>query len=135
MCTTQACRLSGKENFMKPMREFHVRTPSDFLTRLLPQGAWARCSSCAITRRGALAGGHNATTDSASSARPQSPNPHFGKKIGGTGTKALSAPIASHGHQGSARGVCSASSLARTAVWSKLAKSFGLATCTTNAVA
>ena len=72
MCTTQACRLSGKEDFMKPVREFNVRTPSDFLTRLLPQGAWARCSSCAITRhrtRGAQllsqkgARGDNATTD------------------------------------------------------------------------
>ena len=65
MCTAQACRLSGAENFMKPMREFNGRTPSDFLTRLLPQGAWARCSSCAITRRGAHLpeAGHNATTD------------------------------------------------------------------------
>ena len=55
---------------MKPVREFNVRTPSDFLTRLLPQGAWARCSSCAISRRGARNAqhllqicGHNATTD------------------------------------------------------------------------
>ena len=53
---------------MKPVREFAVRTPSEFLTRLLPQGAWARCSSCASRRRGLLGaqpgaqlGGDNAT--------------------------------------------------------------------------
>ena len=55
---------------MKPVREFNVSTPSEFLTRLLPQGAWARCSSCAISRRRARGaqvlsqlGGRNATTD------------------------------------------------------------------------
>ena len=70
VCTTQACKLSGIEDCMKPVREFNVSTPSEFLTRLLPQGAWARCSSCAINRRGARGaqlllqmGGHNATTD------------------------------------------------------------------------
>ena len=59
---------------MKPVREFNVRTSSHFLTKLLPQGAWARCSSCAISRRACAngrrgaqvlsqEGGHNATTD------------------------------------------------------------------------
>ena len=52
---------------MKPVREFGVRKPSEFVTYLLPQGAWARCSSCAICRRsqqraqvGARLGGDNA---------------------------------------------------------------------------
>ena len=31
-----------------------MRYPSEFLTYLLPQGAWARCSSCASRRRGLL---------------------------------------------------------------------------------
>ena len=56
---------------MKPVREFGVRTPSEFLAHLLPQGAWARCSACAMRRRalcgqqgaqlGAQLGGDNAT--------------------------------------------------------------------------
>ena len=49
---------------MKPVLEFGVRRPSEFLAHLLPQGAWARCSSCAIRRRsqqGAQVGGDNAT--------------------------------------------------------------------------
>ena len=53
---------------MKPVREFGVRKPSEFVTYLLPQGAWARCSSCASRRRGLLSaqqgaqlGGDNAT--------------------------------------------------------------------------
>ena len=51
---------------MKPVRVFGVRTPSDFLAHLLPQGAWARCSACARNRRalcgqqGAQLGGDNA---------------------------------------------------------------------------
>lgn len=55
---------------MKPVRELNVRAPSGILTLLLPQGAWARSSACAISRRGARGaldlsqmGGHNATTD------------------------------------------------------------------------
>ena len=40
---------------MKPVREFGVRFPSEFLAHLLPQGAWARCSACA-RRRLALCG-------------------------------------------------------------------------------
>ena len=50
------------------MRDFGVRKPFEFLAHLLPQGAWARCSSCAIRRRsqqgaqvGAQLGGDNAT--------------------------------------------------------------------------
>ena len=53
---------------MKPVREFGVRKKFEFLAHLLPQGAWARCSSCAIRRRsqqgaqvGAQLGGDNAT--------------------------------------------------------------------------
>ena len=53
---------------MKPVREFGVRKNFEFLAHLLPQGAWARCSSCAIRRRsqqgaqvGAQLGGDNAT--------------------------------------------------------------------------
>ena len=60
---------------MKPVQEFGVRQKSEFLAHLLPQGAWARCSACAMRRRalcgqqggqlgaqlGAQLGGDNAT--------------------------------------------------------------------------
>ena len=49
---------------MKPEREFGVRKKFEFLAHLLPQGAWARCSACAMRRRalcGAQLGGDNAT--------------------------------------------------------------------------
>ena len=42
------------QNFMKPYQDFGVRRASDFVTWLLPQGAWARCISCQDDRRGAL---------------------------------------------------------------------------------
>ena len=34
------------QNFMMPLQDFGVRNASDFITRLLPQGSWTRCSSC-----------------------------------------------------------------------------------------
>ena len=53
-----SCYLSSdpsrNENFMKPFEDFGVRPASDFVTWLLPQGAWARCQSCQDVRRGAL---------------------------------------------------------------------------------
>ena len=53
-----SCYLSSdpsrNENFMKPFEDFGVRRASDFVTWLLPQGAWARCQSCQDVRRGAL---------------------------------------------------------------------------------
>ena len=62
------------------MREFGVRKPFEFLAHLLPQGAWARCSACAIRRR-ALRGQQGAQLG----AQPGSD----------TATAALQRPIAS----------------------------------------
>ena len=50
----RACRAAGREDFMQPMHDFGVRSPADFLNRLLPQGAWARCVQCSRARKGAL---------------------------------------------------------------------------------
>ena len=54
----KSCELSDdpsrNQNFMKPFQDFGVRCPADFITKLLPQGAWARCSSCQDERRGVL---------------------------------------------------------------------------------
>ena len=53
-----SCMLSSdpsrNENFMKPFEDFGVRRAADFVTKLLPQGAWTRCQSCQDVRRGAL---------------------------------------------------------------------------------
>ena len=53
-----SCMLSSdpsrNENFMKPFEDFGVRWAADFVTKLLPQGAWTRCQSCQDVRRGAL---------------------------------------------------------------------------------
>ena len=46
----QACFLAGKSDYMKPLVDFNVRTSSDFVARLLPQGAWARCAACKKVR-------------------------------------------------------------------------------------
>ena len=61
-----SCKLSDdpsrNQNFMKPYQDFGVRWASDFITRLLPQGAWARCISCQDDCRGSLGkelGGNN----------------------------------------------------------------------------
>ena len=50
--TRQACFLAGKSDYMKPLVDFNVRTSSDFVARLLPQGAWARCAACNKVRQG-----------------------------------------------------------------------------------
>ena len=50
----KACRMEGSENYLKPMYEFNVRSNYEFLTRLLPQGAWARCVRCNKRRHGQL---------------------------------------------------------------------------------
>ena len=42
----KSCLLSGNPDSMKPQKDFGVRNESDFVTRLLPQGSWARCTSC-----------------------------------------------------------------------------------------
>ena len=56
--TCKSCKLSDdpsrNQNYEKPLQDFGVRKPSDFVTKLLPQGAWARCNSCQDERRGAL---------------------------------------------------------------------------------
>ena len=51
----KSCMLSDdpsmNNNFTKPFSEFGVRRASDFTTKLLPQGAWARCISCQEVHR------------------------------------------------------------------------------------
>ena len=42
----KGCLLFGNPDFMKPQKDFGVRNESDFVTWLLPQGSWARCTSC-----------------------------------------------------------------------------------------
>ena len=48
----QACFLEGREDYTKPMEDFNVRCPADFVSKLLPQGAWTRCSGCVRKLRG-----------------------------------------------------------------------------------
>ena len=43
---------------MKPLVDFNIRTSSDFVARLLPQGAWARCAACNKVRHGLLGADH-----------------------------------------------------------------------------
>jgi len=54
----KSCKLSAdpdvNQNFMKPLADFNVRKPSDFIKKLLPQGAWARCCACQGVRKGAM---------------------------------------------------------------------------------
>ena len=52
-----ACRLAGRNDFIKPLQDFNVRKPSEFVWRLLPQGAWSRCIPCSKERRGRLGSG------------------------------------------------------------------------------
>ena len=58
-----SCMLSSdpsrNQNFRKPLQDFGVRRASDFVTWLLPQGAWARCLSCQDDRRGSKGGNNN----------------------------------------------------------------------------
>ena len=53
-----SCKLSDdpsrNQNFHKPFQDFGVRRASDFVTWLLQQGAWARCTSCQDDRRCSL---------------------------------------------------------------------------------
>ena len=42
----RACKIAGRADFVKPMADFNVAKEWDFLNRLLPQGAWARCTRC-----------------------------------------------------------------------------------------
>eukprot|EP00973_Karenia_brevis_P057432 7989888-Karenia_brevis.AAC.1 len=39
----QSCFLQGRDDYMKPMVNFGVRCPAEFVKRLLVQGAWSRC--------------------------------------------------------------------------------------------
>ena len=68
-----SCYLSSDpsrhDNFMKPFEDFGVRWASDFVTKLLPQGAWARCLSCQDERRGALGKERGGETNNASQAK------------------------------------------------------------------
>ena len=61
----KSCMLSDdpsrNQNFEKPLQDFGVRCASDFVTKLLPQGAWARCLSCQGDRRAELGGNTNNT--------------------------------------------------------------------------
>ena len=41
-----ACKLAGCEDYVKKIEDFGVRRAADFRERLLPQGAWARCTHC-----------------------------------------------------------------------------------------
>ena len=50
----KACRLMGEEAYMKPMEDFGVQSAFHFTHKLLPQGAWARCSRCSRQRKGKL---------------------------------------------------------------------------------
>eukprot|EP00973_Karenia_brevis_P074133 10302968-Karenia_brevis.AAC.1 len=36
----QSCSLQGREDYAKPMADFGIRCPADFVARLLVQGAW-----------------------------------------------------------------------------------------------
>eukprot|EP00973_Karenia_brevis_P047437 6586314-Karenia_brevis.AAC.1 len=47
----QSCFLQGREDYMKPMADFGVRCPGDFVKRLLVQGAWSRCGLCTRASR------------------------------------------------------------------------------------
>ena len=50
----RACQVAGREDFMKPMADFGVRRPADFINRLLEQGHWTRCAQCSRVRKGQL---------------------------------------------------------------------------------
>eukprot|EP00973_Karenia_brevis_P069335 9640608-Karenia_brevis.AAC.1 len=47
----QSCFVQGREDHSKPMAEFGVRCPADFVKRLLVQGAWSRCQLCTRAER------------------------------------------------------------------------------------
>ena len=66
----QSCYLQGREDYMKPMEAFGVRWPTDFVERLLPQGAWTRCTQCCHALRGqvGLAGAEEITRQIAEAA-------------------------------------------------------------------
>ena len=55
-----ACELAGCENPRRSMEEFGIRDIYDFRNKLLPQGAWARCTRCSrrrTTAKGGSSGG------------------------------------------------------------------------------
>jgi len=55
-----SCELAGREDSMKPIGDgFGVRNASDFREKLLPQGAWARCTRCSRASSGAAGGAAN----------------------------------------------------------------------------
>ena len=99
----RACKIAGRADFVKPMADFSVRNEWEFLNHLLPQGAWTRCTRCQRQQRGlagvagaeagAELGGMNERARSsasspagrstcARSARPPSPAPSSGRRIG-----------------------------------------------------
>ena len=86
-----SCYLSSdpsrNENFMKPFEDFGVRRAADFVTKLLPQGAWARCMSCQDVRRGALGmelGGNKNNLPEAKRRRCGKKGKEFGELGGST---------------------------------------------------
>ena len=54
----RSCELSDdprrSQNFKKPLHCFNVRSPSDFVNKLLPQGQWTRCTICQDKKKGEL---------------------------------------------------------------------------------
>ena len=86
-----SCKLSSdpsrNENSMKPFEDFDVCCASDFVTWLLPQGAWARCTSCQDERRGALGkelGGNKNNLSEAKRRRCGKKGKEFGELGGNT---------------------------------------------------
>ena len=47
---------------MKKVEDFGVRKPADFRDKLLPQGAWARCTRCSRQRKASTGGATNSET-------------------------------------------------------------------------
>ena len=56
MWSCRSCELSDdprrSQNFKKPLHCFNVRSPADFVNKLLPQGQWTRCTSCQHEKKG-----------------------------------------------------------------------------------
>ena len=63
-----ACELAGSDDAAKPMHEYGVWDMDDFRSKLLPQGAWTRCSRCSIRKKSANA---NAVASEARTAQRQ----------------------------------------------------------------
>ena len=80
-----SCYLSSdpsrNENFMKPFEDFGVRRAADFVTKLLPQGAWTRCQSCQDVRRGAIGKERGGNKNNRQNNLPEVKRHRCGKKM------------------------------------------------------